>query len=52
MKQDGTARFGVDLSGDRVLPFVLSVIAGSADVTGFLGLGALAALKWSGWLCP
>jgi uncharacterized membrane protein YoaK (UPF0700 family) len=41
MKQDGTARFVGDLPGGRVLPFVLSVIAGSVDVIGFLGLGAL-----------
>jgi len=41
MKQDGIARFVGDLPGSRLLPFVLSVIAGSVDVIGFLGLGAL-----------
>jgi uncharacterized membrane protein YoaK (UPF0700 family) len=41
MKQDGTAGFGADLSDGGLLPFVLSVIAGSVDVIGFLGLGAL-----------
>jgi uncharacterized membrane protein YoaK (UPF0700 family) len=41
MKQDGTARFVDDPPGSVLLPFVLSVIAGSMDVIGFLGLGAL-----------
>lgn len=39
MTQDGTARF--DPPGSVLLPFVLSVSAGSMDVIGFLGLGAL-----------
>jgi uncharacterized membrane protein YoaK (UPF0700 family) len=41
MKQDSTARLVGDLPGSGLLPFVLSVIAGSVDVIGFLGLGAL-----------
>jgi uncharacterized membrane protein YoaK (UPF0700 family) len=41
MKQDGSARFVEDPPGSVLLPFVLSVIAGSMDVIGFLGLGAL-----------
>jgi uncharacterized membrane protein YoaK (UPF0700 family) len=39
MTQDGTARF--DPPSSVLLPFVLSVSAGSMDVIGFLGLGAL-----------
>jgi uncharacterized membrane protein YoaK (UPF0700 family) len=41
MKQDDTGGLVGDLPGGRLLPFVLSVIAGSVDVIGFLGLGAL-----------
>src|SRR5258705_4200616 len=41
MKQVGTAELVDDLAGTRLLPFVLSVIAGSVDVIGFLGLGGL-----------
>src|SRR5258705_5600319 len=41
MKQVGTAELVDDLAGTRLLPFLLSVIAGSADVIGFLGLGGL-----------
>src|SRR5258705_13721067 len=41
MKQVGTAELVDHLAGTRLLPFVLSVIAGSVDVIGFLGLGGL-----------
>jgi uncharacterized membrane protein YoaK (UPF0700 family) len=41
MRQPGTAELVDDLAGARLLPFVLSVIAGSVDVIGFLGLGGL-----------
>src|SRR5882724_3880611 len=41
MKQVGTAELVDDLAATRLLPFLLSVIAGSVDVIGFLGLGAL-----------
>jgi uncharacterized membrane protein YoaK (UPF0700 family) len=41
MKQVGTAGLVDDLAGTRLLPFALSVIAGSVDVIGFLGLGGL-----------
>src|SRR5258707_14225960 len=41
MKQVGTAELVNGLTVTRLLPFVLSVIAGSVDVIGFLGLGGL-----------
>jgi uncharacterized membrane protein YoaK (UPF0700 family) len=41
MKRSRTVESVGDLLGTKLLTFVLSVIAGSVDVIGFLGLGAL-----------
>src|SRR5260370_13187882 len=41
MEESQTVKSVGDLLGRKLLTFVLSVIAGSVDVIGFLGLGAL-----------